>query len=148
MKLKGFLIAVDDIEASRRFYEDVFGIETVQDNDGDMALTDGVFLQDRRIWERFLGRASVPRANSSELYFEEEDVDGFVARLLSLYPDTEIVCGPMTHSWGQRVVRFYDPDGNLVEVGSPMRGPDRPLPGSAEPSSGFVQTPCSGTTAK
>ena len=122
MKLRGFLIAVDDIEASRRFYEDVFGLEMIQDNDGNMVLTDGVFLQDRRIWERFLGRGSTPRANSSELYFEEEDVDGFVSRLLSLYPDTEIVCGPMTHSWGQRVVRFYDPDGNLVEVGSPLRG--------------------------
>ena len=110
------------MEASRRFYEDVFGLKTIQDNNGNMVLTDGVFLQDRRIWERFLGRGSTPRANSSELYFEEEDVDGFVSRLLSLYPDTEIVCGPMTHSWGQRVVRFYDPDGNLVEVGSPMRG--------------------------
>ena len=129
MKLRGFLIAVDDIEASRRFYEDVFGLETVQDNDGNMVLTDGVFLQDRRIWERFLGRGSMPRANSSELYFEEEDVDGFVSRLLSLYPDTEIVCGPMTHSWGQRVVRFYDPDGNLVEVGSPMRGACHPITG-------------------
>ena len=26
----------------------------------------------------------------------------------------------MTHSWGQKVVRFYDPDGNLIEVGTPM----------------------------
>ncbi len=25
----------------------------------------------------------------------------------------------MTHSWGQKVVRFYDPDGNLIEVGTP-----------------------------
>ncbi|MBR3410688.1 MAG: VOC family protein, partial [Candidatus Methanomethylophilaceae archaeon] len=50
MKLRGFLIVVDDIEASRRFYEDVFGLETIQDNDGNMVPTDGVFLQDRRIW--------------------------------------------------------------------------------------------------
>jgi hypothetical protein len=25
-----------------------------------------------------------------------------------------------THSWGQRVVRFYDLDGNLIEVGTPV----------------------------
>ncbi|MDE7238591.1 MAG: glyoxalase, partial [Lachnospiraceae bacterium] len=25
----------------------------------------------------------------------------------------------MTHSWGQKVIRFYDPDGNLIEVGTP-----------------------------
>ena len=24
------------------------------------------------------------------------------------------------NSWGQKVVRFYDPDGNLIEVGTPM----------------------------
>lgn len=28
----------------------------------------------------------------------------------------------MAHSWGQKVVRFYDPDGHLIEVGTPMRG--------------------------
>ncbi|MBR2590471.1 MAG: glyoxalase, partial [Clostridia bacterium] len=26
----------------------------------------------------------------------------------------------MTHSWGQKVIRFYDPDGNLIEVGTPV----------------------------
>ena len=26
----------------------------------------------------------------------------------------------MTHDWGQKVIRFYDPDGNLIEVGTPM----------------------------
>jgi catechol 2,3-dioxygenase-like lactoylglutathione lyase family enzyme len=36
------------------------------------------------------------------------------------YPDTEYVNRLMTHSWGQRVVRFYDPDGNLIEVGTPV----------------------------
>lgn len=24
------------------------------------------------------------------------------------------------HSWGQKVIRFYDLDGNLIEVGTPM----------------------------
>lgn len=27
----------------------------------------------------------------------------------------------MTHSWGQKVIRFYDPFGNLIEVGTPMQ---------------------------
>ena len=25
------------------------------------------------------------------------------------------------HSWGQRTVRFYDPDGHIIEVGENMR---------------------------
>lgn len=36
------------------------------------------------------------------------------------YPDTEYVNHLMTHSRGQRVVRFYDPDGNLIEVSTPV----------------------------
>ncbi|MCF0128537.1 MAG: glyoxalase, partial [Pseudobutyrivibrio sp.] len=26
----------------------------------------------------------------------------------------------MEHSWHQKVIRFYDPDGNLIEVGTPV----------------------------
>ena len=36
------------------------------------------------------------------------------------YPDVKYVNRLMTHSWGQKVIRFYDPDGNLIEVGTPM----------------------------
>ena len=25
------------------------------------------------------------------------------------------------HAWGQRVVRFYDPDGHMIEVGDTLR---------------------------
>ncbi len=59
-------------------------------------------------------------SNQSELYFEESDIEKFVARLEMLYPKTENVNRLMTHSWGQKVVRFYDPDGNLIEVGTPV----------------------------
>ena len=43
-----------------------------------------------------------------------------VEKLESLYPDVKYVNRLMTHSWGQKVVRFYDPDGNLIEVGTPV----------------------------
>ena len=52
--------------------------------------------------------------------FEEPEIDNFVKKLETLYPDIEYVNRLMTHSWGQRVVRFYDPDGNLIEVGTPV----------------------------
>ena len=41
-------------------------------------------------------------------------------KLEKLYPNIRYVNRLMTHSWGQKVVRFYDPDGNLIEVGTPM----------------------------
>ena len=120
MKLKNVLIVVKDIEKSRKFYHDLFDIDLVLDNDGNMILTEGLVLQDERIWKSFLDRDIVPKSNSCELYFEEQDIESFVEKLEKLYPDIEYVNRLMTHSWGQRVIRFYDLDGNLIEVGTPI----------------------------
>ena len=120
MKLKNILIVVKDIEKSRKFYQDLFGIELVLDNDGNMILTEGLVLQDEKIWKSFLDRDIVPKSNSCELYFEEPNIEQFVERLETLYPEIEYVNHLMTHSWGQKVVRFYDLDGNLIEVGTPV----------------------------
>ena len=120
MRLKNVLIVVKDIEKSRQFYHDLFGLELVLDNDGNMILTEGLVLQDAKIWEGFLEREIIPENNAFELYFEENDIESFVEKLERLYPDVRFVNRLMTHSWGQRVVRFYDPDGNLIEVGTGM----------------------------
>ena len=120
MKLKNILIVVKDIEASKKFYHDLFDIDMVLDNDGNMILTEGLVLQDEKIWKSFLDRDIVPRSNSCELYFEEQDIESFVEKLERLYPSIEYVNRLMTHSWGQRVIRFYDLDGNLIEVGTPI----------------------------
>ena len=120
MRLRNFLIVVKDIERSRQFYHDLFGLNVLVDHDGNMILTEGLVLQDKAIWEKFTGREVIPENNASELYFEESDIEGFVRKLEKLYPDTVYVNRLMEHSRGQKVIRFYDPDGNLIEVGTPM----------------------------
>ena len=60
-----------------------------------------------------------PRKNSSiELYFEVVDMDNLYSEIVNANLDVchEIVPQP----WGQRVFRFFDPDGYLIEVGEPM----------------------------
>jgi len=120
MKLKNVLIVTKDLERAKRFYHDLFGLEVVLDNDGNIILTEGLVLQDENIWRSFLGKDISWENNACELYFEERDIEGFVRKLESMYPEVKYVNCLMTHSWGQRVVRFYDPDGNLIEVGTPM----------------------------
>lgn len=120
MKLKNVLIVTRDIERAKTFYHDLFGLEMIVDNDGNMILTEGLVLQDEKIWQEFLGRDVIFQNNAAELYFEEADMEGFVEKLEKLYPEAQYVNRLMTHSWGQKVVRFYDPDGNLIEVGTPM----------------------------
>ena len=96
-----------------------FGLEMILDNDGNMILTDGLVLQEEKYWTEFLGKEILPENNSCELYFEEADIEGFIEKLESYYPEVKYVNRLMTYSWGQKVIRFYDPDGNLIEVGTP-----------------------------
>ena len=54
MKLKNILIVVKDIEKSKQFYHDLFGLDMLLDNDGNMVLTEGLALQDEKIWKEFI----------------------------------------------------------------------------------------------
>lgn len=120
MRLRNILIVVEDIEKSKKFYHDLFGLDVILDNEGNVILTEGLVLQEKIIWENFLERDIISESNSCELYFEEKNIEAFVEKLDKLYPNIKFVNRLMTHSWGQKIVRFYDLDGNLIEVGTPM----------------------------
>ena len=77
-------------------------------------------LQDEQIWSRFKEKDIIPKSNACELYFEERDIEAFAEKLEKLYPSIQYVNRLMENSWGQKVIRFYDLDGNLIEVGTQM----------------------------
>jgi catechol 2,3-dioxygenase-like lactoylglutathione lyase family enzyme len=120
MKLKNILTVVKDLEKAKKFYHDLFGLEVLLDNNGIVIMTEGLVLQDEKIWHDLVKKDIVHKNNSTELYFEEKDIEAFVEKLEKLYPKVEYVHNLMTYSWGQKVVRFYDLDGNLIEVRTPM----------------------------
>jgi len=114
MKFKGTLIAVSDIEHSKAFYKAVLGLDVDTDFGANVVLTGGIFLQTLETWRGFIGRDDVSfYHNAAELYFEEDDFDGFTGKL----DGVKLVHPPVEHTWGQRAVRFYDPDGHIIEVG-------------------------------
>ena len=51
---------------------------------------------------------------------QPRDFEGFLEKLRQ-YHGIEYFGEVIEHSWGQRVVRFYDPDGHLIEVGEKMK---------------------------
>lgn len=120
MKFKNVLIVVKDIEVSKRFYKDIFGLEVVLDQDGNVILTEGLVLQDKCMWEGFIKKAVIWRGHAAELYFEEGDIDGFLQKLDESSYEIAYINRDLRHSWGQRVVRLYDPDGHVIEVGEPV----------------------------
>ena len=120
MKLRNVLIVVSDIEESINFYRDLFGLQVVLNNDGNVIMTEGLVLQDKNIWKDFLEKDVVPQNNMTELYFEEKNIEDFVEKLNNSRYGIQYVNELMEHSWGQKMVRFYDLDGNLIEVGTPI----------------------------
>lgn len=121
MKLKNFLIVVNDIEKSKRYYHELFGMDVIADGEGNVILTDGLVLQEKKVWSDYLEKEVMPNNNAVELYFEETDIETFAKKLETLYPSTEYVTTLTTLEWGQKVLRFYDPDGHLIEVRTPIQ---------------------------
>ena len=85
MKLKNPLLAVRDMERSKTFYREVLGLHVVMDFGANVTLTGGLCLQTLDTWTDFLGKEAEEirfGANDSEVYFEEDDFDGFLAHLV------------------------------------------------------------------
>ena len=74
MQLRNVLIVVNDMERAIRFYKDIFGLQVILDQDGNVMMSEGLVLQDAKIWQDFLKRELIPKNNMTELYFEEPDI--------------------------------------------------------------------------
>ena len=120
MRLKNVLLVVKDIEVSKKFYHDLFGLQEVTDFGRNVILTEGLVLQERQLWEEFVDEKVVPGGNAMELYFEDNDLDAFAEKLEASPYEIQYVNRLMEHDWGQRVIRFYDPDMHLIEVGESL----------------------------
>ncbi len=120
MQYKGPMLVVNDIDKSVEFYENILGMSVILDFGANKTLTGGLALQTAETYRDFIdGRALCFGGNDFELYFEEDDFDSFIQRLKRF--DIEYVHPVKEHAWGQRVVRFYDPDKHIVEVGENLK---------------------------
>ena len=120
MKLKNILLVVKDIEKAKKFYHELFGLDVILNQEGNVILTEGLVLQEETIWKEHLGKEIRLKHNSCELYFEERQLEDFVEKLEKLYPDIQYLNPLTTYDWGQKMLRFYDLDGHMIEVRTPM----------------------------
>ncbi|MBQ3123888.1 MAG: VOC family protein [Clostridia bacterium] len=120
MKLKNPMIIVTDMDKSVDFYKKVLGLHIVLDFGANKTLSGGLCLQTLDTWEKFIDTEEISfGSNNFEIYFEEDNFDNFENKLKNY--DIEYVHPIKEHSWGQRVVRFYDPDKHIIEVGENIK---------------------------
>ena len=119
MRLKNILIVVDNIEESIRFYKELFGLNVISRQEGNVIMSEGLVLQDAGIWKESMQIQTIPYNNRTELYFEDNDIEGVVKKLELGKYEVRYATALTELDGGQKLVRFYDPSGNLIEVRTP-----------------------------
>ena len=116
MRLKNFLLVVRDIEVSKAFYKELFSLHVVRDFGENVILSEGLVLQEEKVWEAAVGKQASYGSHNAELYFEETDWDSFMERLRQSSLPIEYLNEETESCWGNRMVRIYDPDKNILEI--------------------------------
>ena len=111
MRLRNILFVVSNLEKSEAFYRDIFHMVPFSHFEGKVIMSEGLVLQEGALKE----------AGEKEdvlLYFEENDMKEFYEELQKKEVRFK---DPLYESEdGRMVVRIYDPDFYLIEIGETM----------------------------
>jgi lactoylglutathione lyase len=130
VQLTHIRLLVSDYDACFRFYRDVMGFEVLWGAEGegyaDFKAGDGrtaLALFERQAMAETLGTLHLPAGAGGQdrlsLIFGVENLDATAQQLQQ--KGVEFVVGPTDHpDWGIKTAHFRDPDGNLIEINSPI----------------------------
>jgi len=119
MKYKCPLLVVSDIQRSRSFYEDLLGLKVIVDFGENITFHGDFAIHLKSHYQKLIDNKEIQHGgNNFEIYFEEDDLEGIVQLLKG--NGITFVHELREQPWKQRVVRFYDPDHHIIEVGESM----------------------------
>lgn len=111
---------VEDLEATRQFYRDVFGLPTLFENDDSAVFKFGetlINLLKVGQAQELIGPAKVANREAGARFqftLEVDDVDSMCADLAKR--GVRLLNGPMDRPWGPRTASFIDPAGYICEI--------------------------------
>ena len=120
MKYSGSLIAVKSTEVSKKFYTELLHQNIVFDIGVHVSFEGNLSLQENYAELVGFDKGEMGYCSKNfELYFEEENFDNFLEELKK-HSEVKYLHNTKEYDWGQRVIRFYDPDMHIVEVAESM----------------------------
>lgn len=111
---------VEDLEAAKRFYREVFGLPVKFEDDDSVVFDFGntlVNLLKTTAARELIEPAAVAArevGSRLQLTIEVDDVDAKCAELAAR--GVELLNGPMDRPWGVRTASFSDPGGHIWEI--------------------------------
>lgn len=122
LKFVSPLVVVEEMARARYFYEQLLGQKVKFDFGPNVTFQGDFALHLRSHFQSLLGEGqqypTTEKANWGELYFETDELETLYQRLSEAR--SEFIHAIREQPWGQRVMRLYDPDGHIVEIGETM----------------------------
>ena len=120
MKYRCSLIVVEDINKSRFLYERILGQKVSADYGENVVFEGGFAIHKKEHYQKLIdGKEIFSGSNSFELYFEEDDLQKVQKILLD--HGLTFVHQIREQPWKQRVLRFYDYDHTIIEIGESLQ---------------------------
>ncbi len=119
MKFICSLITVSDVARSRDFYENMLNQEVISDYGTNVTYKGDFSIHLASGFSKLIdGREIKHGGNDFELYFEYDYVEKIAAALKE--KGVLFVHDVREQPWKQRVLRIYDPDRHIIEIGESM----------------------------
>ena len=122
LKYHSAVIFVSDIAQSKDFYTKVLGLRVDMDMGNNIIFSNGVLIWkmgDGHIIQKTIGADRIRnRGNGFELYFETDDIGPVFQNLTE--QGVKFLHGIHEEPWGQKTVRIFDPDENIIEIGETL----------------------------
>lgn len=113
------LIAVSDMKQSREFYESLLGQKVKYDFGENVTFHGDFAIHLKSHYQKLIdNRVIKSGGNNFELYFESDTIELIVEKLIA--NNVLLVHELREQPWRQKVVRFYDPDNNIIEIGETL----------------------------
>ena len=119
-RISAVTLFVEDLEATKRFYREVFGLPVVFEDDDSTVFDFGntiVNLLKTTAAGELIEPAAVGAREAGarfQLTIEVDDVDAICAELAGR--GVQLLNGPMDRPWGVRTASFSDPGGHIWEI--------------------------------
>ena len=119
-EIAAMTLFVEDLDDTKRFYQEVFGLPVHYEDDDSAVFKFGVTLINllkTSAAVQLIEPASVASAEAGarmQLTIQVDDVDATCAELISR--GVQLLNGPMDRPWGIRTASFRDPAGHIWEI--------------------------------
>jgi uncharacterized glyoxalase superfamily protein PhnB len=122
LKFVGPLIVVDEMARSQYFYEQLLSLKVKFDFGENVQFEGDFSIHLKSHFQSLLGDMMqypvTKKAHWGELYFQTDELESIYQHLNEA--GVEFIHPIREQPWGQRVMRLYDPDSHVIEIGEAM----------------------------